>query len=92
MIPQPVAPIKEVLQFTPSLALFKCPCGKALNTEKEIQQHAQCKIFRSTYGGLLQEFIKLKQNSQQPRPGLESYQARLNLHTLLSSFGRDMHD
>ena len=70
---------------------FKCECGKGLSREREIQEHSQsCPMFNAEYSHLLQAFVSLKLKATQKPNTIGSYQAKMNLCTLLTSFRADI--
>jgi len=69
---------------------FQCACGKGLAREREIQQHSNCQQFTTKYCNLLQAFVTLKHDACQNPNTLQSYQAKMSLYTLLTSFRADI--
>jgi len=70
---------------------FMCPCGKGLEREREIQAHSACPHFTQKYCGLLQAFVTLKHDAcPNGKKDLATYQAKMSLYTLLTSFRADI--
>jgi len=69
---------------------FMCPCGKGLIREREIQQHSGCPQFTGKFCNLLQAFVTLKHDACHNPNTLRSYQNKMSLYTLLTSFRADI--
>lgn len=69
---------------------FQCSCGKGLAREREIQAHSSCQHFMNKYNNLLQAFVTLKHDACQNANTLQSYQNKMSLYTLLTSFRADI--
>ena len=81
---------QDSLNFGNKIYPFMCPCGKGLEREREIQAHSNCPQFTQKFCNLLQAFVTLKHDACSNGGNLRSYQAKMSLYTLLTSFRADI--